>query len=223
MSFLYSTPIYFSFFKYVFNWRLIALQCYIGFCHQFSSVQSFSHVRLFVIPWTAAHQASLSITNSQSLLKLMSIELVMPSNHLILCHPLLHLPSNFPSISQFFASGGHSIGASASASVLSMNIQDWFPVVWTDWSCFQSKGLLRTLWTVWKVFCHTTKWISYKYTYALFLLWLPTPTHSTPLGHHKALSWAPCNTYFLNTYCKPDLILGLGIYWWRKPRQKFDF
>ena len=64
------------------------------------SVQSLSCVRLFATPWTAARQASLSITNSQSLLKLMSIELVMASNHLILCHPLL-LPSNFPSIRAF--------------------------------------------------------------------------------------------------------------------------
>ena len=63
-----------------------------------SSVQSLSCVRLFATPWTAAHQASLSFTNSQSLLKLMSIDLVMPSNHLILCHPLL-LPPIFPSIS----------------------------------------------------------------------------------------------------------------------------
>ena len=68
---------------------------------QFSSVQLLSRVRLFVTPWTAAHQASLSITNSQSLLKLMPIELVMPSNHLILCHPLLLLPSIFPSIRVF--------------------------------------------------------------------------------------------------------------------------
>ena len=66
-----------------------------------SSVQSLSHVRLFATPWTEACQASLAITNSWSLLKLMSIELVMPSNHLILCHPLL-LPSIFPSISLFF-------------------------------------------------------------------------------------------------------------------------
>ena len=65
-----------------------------------SSVQSLSHVRLFATPWTAAHHASLSITNSWSLLKLMSIESVMPSNHLILCHPLL-LPSIFPSIRVF--------------------------------------------------------------------------------------------------------------------------
>ena len=64
----------------------------------FSSVQSLSHVRLFATPWTAAHQASLSITNSRSLLKLMPIESVMPSNHLILCQPLLLLPSILPSI-----------------------------------------------------------------------------------------------------------------------------
>ena len=66
-----------------------------------SSVQSLSHVQLFATPWTAARQASLSIINSQSLLKLMSIESVMPSSHLILCHPLLLLPSIFPSIQVF--------------------------------------------------------------------------------------------------------------------------
>ena len=68
---------------------------------QFSSVQSLSHVWLFATPWTAACQASLSITNSRSLLKLMSIELVMPSNHLILCCPLFLPPSIFPSIRVF--------------------------------------------------------------------------------------------------------------------------
>ena len=67
----------------------------------FSSLQSLSHVRLFATPWIAAHQASLSITNSRSLLRLMSIELVIPSNHLILCHRLLLLPSVFPSIRGF--------------------------------------------------------------------------------------------------------------------------
>ena len=71
------------------------------FHFQFSSVQLLSSVRLFVTQWTAAHQASLSITNSQSLLKFMSIESVMPSNHLILCHPFLLLPSFFPSIRVF--------------------------------------------------------------------------------------------------------------------------
>ena len=92
---------------------------------QFSSV----HVRLFATPWIAAHQASLSITNSWSLFKPMPIESVMPSNYLILCRPLL-LPSSFPasgsfSMSWVFASGGQSIGASASTSVLPMNIQSW--------------------------------------------------------------------------------------------------
>ena len=66
-----------------------------------SSVQSLSHVQLFATPWTVAPQASLPITNSWSVLKLMSIEPVMPSNYLILCHPLLHLPSIFPSIRVF--------------------------------------------------------------------------------------------------------------------------
>ena len=69
--------------------------------YQFSSVQLLSHVRLFVTPWTTAHQTSLSITNSWSLLKLMPIELVMSSSHLILCRPLLLPPSIFPSIRVF--------------------------------------------------------------------------------------------------------------------------
>ena len=97
----------------------------------FSSVQSLSHVWLFVIPWTAACQASLSISTSQSLLKLMSIESVMWSNHLILCGSLLLPPSaasRFFQMSQLFASGGQTIGISPSASVLPMNIQDLFPL-----------------------------------------------------------------------------------------------
>ena len=110
------------------------------------SVQSVSHVQLFATPWTVACEASRSITNSRSLLKLMSIESVMPSNHLILCCPLLLLPSVFPSIrifpvGQLFASGGQSMGASTSASVLPMNIQDWFPLGLTGWISLQSKGL----------------------------------------------------------------------------------
>ena len=92
-------------------------------------VQSLSRVWLFVTPWFAAHQASLSITISWSLFKLMSTESVMPSNHFILCRPLLLLPSIFlrirvfSSVTQFFPSGGQSIGASASAPVLPVNIQ----------------------------------------------------------------------------------------------------
>ena len=72
-----------------------------GYPRSFSSVQSLSRVRLFATPWTANRQASLSITNSQSLLKLMAIKSVMPSNHLILCHPLLFPPSIFSSIRVF--------------------------------------------------------------------------------------------------------------------------
>ena len=96
-----------------------------------ASVQSLSNVQLFVIPWTAACQASLSITNSQSLLKLMSIELVMPSTISSFVIPFSSHLQSFPAsesfpVSQFFASGGQCIGASA--SVLLMNIQDWFPL-----------------------------------------------------------------------------------------------
>ena len=93
-----------------------------------------SRVQLFVTVWTAACQASLFFTISQSLLKLISIELVMPSNHLILCHLLLQslLASRSFLMGQFFTSGGQNIGASASASVLPMNIQDWFPLGLTD-------------------------------------------------------------------------------------------
>ena len=87
------------------------------------SVQSLSHVRLFTTSWTAAHQASLSITNSQSLLKLMSIELAMPSNHLILCYPLLFLPSIFPSIRVFSnVSFSHQV-----AKVLELQLQHQSP------------------------------------------------------------------------------------------------
>ena len=97
------------------------------------SVQLLSSVWLFVTPWTAAHQASLSMTNSWCLLKLMSIKSVMPSNHVILCHPLFSWLQFFPAsgsfpMSQFFAWGSQSIGATTTASVLPMNMQDWFPL-----------------------------------------------------------------------------------------------
>ena len=121
---------------------------------QFSSVQSLSHVQFFATPWTVARQVSLSITNSQSLLKPMSIELVMPSSHLILCRPFSSCPQSFPAsgsflMSQFFPSGSKSIGVSASTSVLPMNTQDWSPLRWTGWISLQSKGLSR-------VFSNTT-------------------------------------------------------------------
>ena len=122
--------------------------------NQFSPVQSLSRVRLFATLWIPAHQASLSITNSRSSLRLTFIESVMPSSHLILCHPLLLLPPIPPSIrvfpmSQLFAWGGQSIGVSASASVLLKNTQDWSPLEWTSWISLPSKGLSR-------VFSNTT-------------------------------------------------------------------
>ena len=109
-------------------------------------VQSLWYVWLFSTPWTAECQASLSFSISQSLLKLMSIESVMPSIHFILCYPLLLL-SIFPSLGSFpmnwlFSSGGQNIGASTITSVLPMNIQDWFPLGLTGLMSLQSKGLL---------------------------------------------------------------------------------
>ena len=114
----------------------------------FSSVQLLRCVRLFVTDWTAAHQASLSITSSQSSPKPMSIELVMPSNHLILCRPLLLLPSIFASIRLFSNESvlhirWPSSGVSASTSVPPMNTQDWSPLGWTGWISLQSKGFSR--------------------------------------------------------------------------------
>ena len=136
------------------HFSLPLLIWYVLILQNFSSVQSLSRVRLFATPWIAARQASLSITISQSLLKLMSIKSVMPSSHLILCRPLLLLPPIPPSIrvfpmSQLFAWGGQSIGVSALASVLPMNTQDWSPLRWTGWISLQSRGLLR-------VFSNTT-------------------------------------------------------------------
>ena len=144
-SFFYCFP-----FSHAF-WVLL----YLHFHH---SVQLLSCVWLLATTWTSAHQASLSLTNSQSLLKLTSIESVMPSNHLILCRPLLLLPSIFPIIRVFskepvrrirFHKVSQSIAASAAASVLPMNIQDWFPLGWTGWISLKSKGLSR-------VFSNTT-------------------------------------------------------------------
>ena len=118
---------------------------------QFSSVQFSVSVRSdFLGPWTAARRASLSITNTWSLLKLKPVESAMPSNHFILSYLFLLLSSIFSSIrsfpmSQFFISGGQSITVSASAStlVLPMNIQDWFPLGWPGWISLQSNGLSR--------------------------------------------------------------------------------
>ena len=94
-------------------------------------------------PWIAACQASLSITNSRSSLRLMSIESVMPSSHLILCHPLLLLPPIPPSIRIFSNESTHCTGVSALASFLPRNTQGWSPLEWTGWISLQSKGLSR--------------------------------------------------------------------------------
>ena len=112
------------------------------------AVQSLSHVQFCETPWTAACQAFLSTTVSLSLLKLMSCESVIPSNHLILCHPVSSCPkffsaSRFFPMSRLFASGGQSIWASVSASVLPMNIQGWCPLGLTYLISLQSKGLSK--------------------------------------------------------------------------------
>ena len=120
---------------------------------QFSSVQSLSRVRLFATPWIAAHQASLSIINSRSSLRLMSIELVMPSSHLIRCRPFSSCPQSLPAseffpLSQLFTWGGQSTGVSTLASFLPKKSQGWSSE-WTGWISLQSKGLSR-------VFSNTT-------------------------------------------------------------------
>ena len=113
-------------------------------------VQSLNRVWLFTTPWTAACPASLPFTISWSLLKLMSIELVITSNHLILCCSLLLCPQSFPASgsflgSQLFTSGSQSTGVSTSASVIPMNIQDWFPLGLAGLISLQSKGLSKNL------------------------------------------------------------------------------
>ena len=140
-----------------------------------SSVQSLSRVQLFVTPWTAAHQASLSITHSWSLLKLMSIESVMPSNHLILCHPLLLLPSVLPSIRAFsnesvlhirWPKYWHLTFSISPSNEYSEQISfriDWFDLL-------QSKGLSR-------VFSNTTL-KKHQFFGAQLSLWSNSHTHT---------------------------------------------
>ena len=144
---------------------------------QFSSVQ-LSHLRLFATPWTAAHQASLSITNSPSPPKPMSSVLVMPSNHLTLCHPLLLLPSTFPSIRAFSnESGGQNIGVSPSTSTLPMNTQDWSPLGWAGWISLQPNRLSG-------VFSNTTV----QSINSSLLSFLYSPTLTSIHDHWKNLS-----------------------------------
>ena len=142
-----------------------------GYCDHWNrkdawgNVQSVSHVWLLATSWVAACQASLSFTIFQSLLKLMSTELMMLSNHFILLCPVLLLPSTFTSIGVFrmswlLASGGQSIGASV--SVLSMNIQSWFPLGWTGLIFLLSKGFSR-------VFSNTTDLLAVQGTFKSLL------------------------------------------------------
>ena len=119
-------------------------------------VQLLSCIWFFVTPWTAGRQASMSFTISQNLLKHMSIELMIPSNHFILCCPFSFCAQTFPAsrsfpVIQFFTSGGQSTRVSALASVLLMNIPDWFPLELTGLISLLSKGLSR-------VFSNTTVW-----------------------------------------------------------------
>ena len=144
--------------------------------------QWLSCIWLFVTPQTAACQASLSSTIFWSLLKLMSIESVMPSNHLILCHPLLLQASIFPIVSVFsnesvFHIRWPSIGVSASASVLPMKIQVWFPLGWTGWISLLSKGLSR-------VFSNTTVQ-KHQFFGAQPSLWSNSHIHMWLLENHR--------------------------------------
>ena len=129
--------------------------CYIvGPSVQFSSVQPLSRVRLIATPWIVAHQASLSITNSQSSLRLTSIESVMPSSHLILCCPLLLLPPIPPSVRVFSNESTLRMRwpkywSFSFSNILPKNTQGWSPSEWTGWISLQSKGLSR-------VFSNTT-------------------------------------------------------------------
>ena len=141
-------------------------------------VQPLSRVWLFATRQTVEHPVSLSFTISWSLLKLMSIELVMPSNHLVLCWPLLLCLQSFPTsgsfpMSQLFTSGDQSIGALASVSVLPVNIQGWFPLGLTGLISLLFKGLLECL-----LQHHNSKASILQYS-AFFMVWLSHPFLTT--------------------------------------------
>ena len=163
-----------------------------------SSVQSLSHIRLFATPWTAARQASLSITNSWSLLKLMSIESVMPSNHLILCHPFSRLQS-FPVsasflVSHFFESGGQSIGPSSAISPSNeYSGLISFRMDWLDLLAVQ--GTLKTL------LQHYSSKASILWHSAFFIVQLSQPYLTT--GKTIALTrWTFAVRVYINLNCK---------------------
>ena len=120
----------------------------VSYTHTISSVQSVGHVQLFGTLWIAARQASLSITNSPSLPKIMTIDTVVQVTISSSAVPFSSSPQSCPAsgsfqMSQLFLSDGQSIGASASTLVLPVNIQDWSPLGWTGWVSLQSKGFSR--------------------------------------------------------------------------------
>ena len=162
-----------------------------------------SPVQLFVSSWTAAHQASLSFTVSWSLLQLVSIELVMPFNHLISVVPFSFCPQSFPAswsftVSWLFASGGQSIGASASTWVLPMSVQDWFPLALTGLISLLSNGLSR-------VFFNTTVQ-KYQFFSVQLSLWSNSHICTWLLKKTVALTILPQVVYFLtNTTTFPLL------------------
>ena len=135
------------------SFRVVLFLYFWGTSIQFCTVvfiQSLSRIQLFVTPWTEPHQTYLPFTVSWSLLKLFSIESMMPSNPIILCHPFISCLQSFPASGSFpvdwlFISGSQSIGASASASVLLVSIQGWFPLKFIDLISLQSQGLSGVL------------------------------------------------------------------------------
>ena len=167
------------FHKYIININ-VTIACL--FIYKYISSVQFSHWALSksVMPLTAARQALQSITNSQSLLKVMTIEPVMRPNYLIISVLFSSCLQSFPAsgcfpMSWVFELGGQKIGASASASVLLMNIQDWFPLLWTGWISLLSKELSR-------VFSTT----QFKNIYSLALSFLYGPTLTSMYDHWKS-------------------------------------
>ena len=164
------------------DWRILLhhlLTTYMIRSDQIRTVQLLSRVQLSVTIWIAACQASLSITNSRSSPRLMSIESVMPYSNLILCHPLLLLPpslaaSEFFPMSQLFAWGGQSTGVSALASFLPKKSQGRSPSEWTGWNSLPSKAL-------WRVFSNT----KFKSINSSALSLLHSPTLTSIHDHRK--------------------------------------
>ena len=169
---MYSKPLFSPFFKknYFYWWVANLMLCSVQFSSVAQLCPTLCNPMNCSMPGLPVHHQLPEFTH-----QLMSIELVMPSKHFILCHPLLLLPSIFPSI-RVFSNGSvlpirwPSIGASASASVLPMNIQDWFPLWWTSWISLQSKGLSR-------VFSNTTLQ-KHQFFFSQLSLWSNSNIHT---------------------------------------------